>query len=282
MIMTTVVSTLGTGDRDITSHQRAIEVRGVTKRYGAREREIHALEDITLDVPMGEFVSILGPSGCGKTTLLKIVGDILEPTSGTVSIGGAPARERRRRRELGYVFQAPVLLPWKTVQENVMLPYKIGRGTTYKRSGRARINGRVESVLNRVGLAEFTDRLPAELSGGMQSRVALARALVYDPSVLLMDEPFASLDELTRTDMAFHLLELWQQLRTTVVFVTHHIEEAVMLSDRIVLMSDRPGRIRRELRVDIPRPRTLETRKDQTFRDLVDDLMADFHSRREH
>ena len=260
--------------------ERAIQVRDVTKRYGSADREIEALKAISFDIPMGEFVSILGPSGCGKTTLLKIIGDIIEPTSGSVVIDGAPARESRRRRKFGYVFQAPVLLPWKTVRGNVMLPYRIGKASA--RAGpREQVEERVDSILSRVGLSEFADRLPAELSGGMQSRAALARALVYEPSVLLMDEPFASLDELTRTDMAFHLLEIWEQLQTTVVFVTHHIEEALMLSDRILIMSDRPGRIRRRVNVAVPRPRTLETRKDPRFRELVDSLMAEFHSREE-
>lgn len=262
---------------DLVSHHGAIQIRGVSKIYGSREREVQALQAISVDIPRSEFVSILGPSGCGKTTLLKIIGDIIEPTTGSVLIDGVPAREIRRQRRFGYVFQAPVLLPWKTVRDNVKLPYKVGSGLD--RFSRDEIDRRVELTLTRVGLAEFMDRLPAELSGGMQSRVALARALVYEPGVLLMDEPFASLDELTRTEMAIHLLELWQQFKTTVVFVTHHIEEAVMLSDRILLMSERPGRVRRELVVGIDRPRTLSTRKDQEFRDLVDDLMTEFHSR---
>jgi NitT/TauT family transport system ATP-binding protein len=250
----------------------AIEVRGASKVYG--DGEIRALDPVDLSLDAGGFTAIVGPSGCGKTTLLKIIGDILAASGGDVLIDGEPAGSCRRGRRIGYVFQTPVLLPWRSVRDNILLPYDIGRGS--KRS-RASAGPRLDEVLDVVGLTDFADKLPAQLSGGMQARVALARALIYDPSVLLMDEPFASLDELTRSKMALHLLDVWQRLGTSVVFVTHHIEEAVLLADRVLVMSPRPGRIRRDIQVDLPRPRSLETRRHPLFRSLTDDLVADFH-----
>jgi NitT/TauT family transport system ATP-binding protein len=250
----------------------SIEVRGTSKVYG--DGEIRALDPVDLSLDAGGFTAIVGPSGCGKTTLLKIIGDILEASGGDVLIDGEPAAACRRERRIGYVFQTPVLLPWRSVRENILLPYEVGhRG----RRMRGSVGTRLDEVLDVVGLTEFADKLPAQLSGGMQARVALARALIYEPSVLLMDEPFAALDELTRSKMALHLLDVWQRLGTSVVFVTHHIEEAVLLADRVLVMSPRPGRIRRDIRVDLPRPRSLETRRHPLFRSLTDDLVADFH-----
>ncbi|MGY2085383.1 ABC transporter ATP-binding protein [Blastococcus sp. SYSU DS0539] len=250
----------------------AIEVRGASKVYG--NGDVRALDPVDLQLEAGGFTAIVGPSGCGKTTLLKIIGDILTASGGDVLIDGEPAGACRRERRIGYVFQTPVLLPWRTVRENVLLPYDIGRRG---RRARASIGPRLDEVLDVVGLTEFADKLPSQLSGGMQARVALARALIYEPSVLLMDEPFAALDELTRSKMALHLLDVVQRLGTSVVFVTHHIEEAVLLADRVLVMSARPGRIRRDIPVDLPRPRSLETRRHPLFRSLTDDLVADFH-----
>ena len=259
-------------------HKGAISLRGASKTYGKGERAVHALEETTLEVGSGDFVSVLGPSGCGKTTLLKVVGDIISPTTGTVLIDGRPSSEMRRARRIGYAFQSPVLLPWRDVRTNVALPFQIaGTGGRFKRLP-GDIQDRIDRVLDTVGLGGFEDRLPRELSGGMQSRVALARALVYEPSVLLMDEPFAALDELTRTAMAFHLLEVWERVRTTVVFVTHHIHEAVLLSNRILVISDRPGRLRRDIKVDLPRPRSVETRRLPLFREIAEDLVLDFYA----
>lgn len=253
----------------------AIEITGVSKIYGSGPRAVRALRPTTLSVKPNDFVSLVGPSGCGKTTLLKIVGDIISPSSGSVTVDGARAHDVRRAGHFGYVFQTPVLLPWRTVERNVQLPFEVGGRSS---GSRADIAQRIRSVLDIVGLADYSDRRPAELSGGMQARVSLARALVLEPSVLLMDEPFAALDELTRTNMAFHLLRVWERVRTTVVFITHHIEEAVLLSNRVVVMSARPGGIEREVAVDLPRPRSLETRKHPRFRELVEELVAEFYS----
>jgi NitT/TauT family transport system ATP-binding protein len=251
----------------------------VAKAYGSGHRSIHALKEITLRIDAGDFVSVLGPSGCGKTTLLKIAGDIIEPSSGRVLIDGKPSRSMRIARRIGYVFQSPVLLPWRTVRRNICLPFEVA-GIRLPFKGIPKdLGDRVDSVLDTVGLASFADRLPHELSGGMQSRVSLARALVYEPSVLLMDEPFAALDEITRTDMALHLLDVWERVRTTVVFVTHHIEEAILLSNRILLMSEHPGDIRKDIAIGLPRPRSLETRRFPEFKDIAEDLVADLHSR---
>lgn len=259
--------------------QGIIDVVDVSKTYGRASQALRALDPTTFRIEAGNFVSIVGPSGGGKTTLLKIVGDIIQPTTGRVTIDGRAVREEREGRRIGYVFQTPVLLPWRTVYQNVLLPFQIARGggRFRHRSAESETQHRVEAALETVGLGEFLGRLPRELSGGMQARVGLARALVYEPDILLMDEPFASLDELTRGEMALHLLDVWERVRTTVVFVTHHIEEAVLLSNRILVMSQRPGRVRRVIDVDLPRPRSLQTRRSPTFRDIVEDLIGDFH-----
>jgi NitT/TauT family transport system ATP-binding protein len=226
-------------------------LRDVTKTYGRGDRAVHALDTTTIDIDAGDFVSILGPSGCGKTTLLKIIGDIIDASAGEVLIDGRPSSVMRKARRIGYAFQSPVLLPWRDIQSNVALPFEIAEHRHLRRIP-SDIRDRIDTVLETVGLRAFADRLPRELSGGMQSRVALARALVHEPSILLMDEPFAALDELTRTEMALHLLNVWERVQTTVVFVTHHIHEAILLSNRILVMSERPGRIRRDIAVDLP------------------------------
>ena len=256
-----------------------ILVDGVEKIYGRGDDAVRALAPISFQVEPGEFVSILGPSGCGKTTILKIIGDIVPPSAGRVTVDGRPAAHLRRQRQFGYVFQTPVLLPWRSVRENVHLPFEMS-GRRQSSAARRDINRRIDDMLSTVGLHGFEGRLPRELSGGMQSRVSLARAFVMDATVLLMDEPFSALDELTRTEMAAELIRLWERLRTTVIFITHHIEEAVLLSNRVVVMSERPGTIRRVIDIDLPRPRTLETRRLPEFRDVVEDLVADFHAQR--
>jgi NitT/TauT family transport system ATP-binding protein len=264
-------------DRNAATPERgAIHIERVSKRYGEGRRALLALGETTLEVAPGEFVSIVGPSGCGKTTLLKTLGDVLGPSTGIVEIDGEPASVTRRQRRIGFVFQNPVLLPWRTVRDNLSLPFEVARGGS-RRKARSECHVLVEAALSSVGLSDFADRYPRELSGGMQSRVSLARAMITEPAVLLMDEPFAALDELTRTDMALHLLDLWERVRTTVVFVTHHIQEAVLLSSRILVMSPRPGIIRRDITVNLPRPRSLEVRSLPAFRDLVEDLVLDFH-----
>ena len=222
---------------------------GLTQVFGSGQRALTALTSIDLEVERGDFVSIIGPSGGGKTTLLKAIGGLLEPTSGTVLVDGVLPIEAQRRKAIGFVFQDPALLPWRTVLDNVRLPLQLnvkeGHNST---AGPAHL---VEAV----GLAEFGDYYPHQLSGGMKQRVALARALVLDPSVLLMDEPLGALDEMTRIAMRYELLRLWESSRKTVIFVTHSIPEAVLLSDRVVVMSSRPGRVLRQVRIDLPRPR---------------------------
>ena len=213
---------------------------------------LHGLDDVSIDVPHGQVTSIIGPSGCGKSTLLRIVGGLLEPSVGSVRIDGARPREAQRRHDIGIVFQEPALLPWRTVAANVRLPLEIGRGR--RRSTEA------ESLLNLVGLDEFRDYYPHQLSGGMAQRVAIARALAVDPTLLLMDEPFGALDEITRTAMRYELLRIWASqakaaARKTVLFVTHSITEAIVMSDRIIVINGRPGRVVADAAVELPPPR---------------------------
>jgi len=226
----------------------ALDALGVSLTYRTTSGEIEALRDIALSVRDGEFVSIVGPSGCGKSSLLKIVLGLERPTRGSIVIGGTEISGPSRG--VGAVFQAPVLLPWRTIEENVLLPVDVMRLDRKPATARAR------SLLQLVGLGEFGARYPYELSGGMQHRAAIVRALVHDPRLLLMDEPFAALDALTREQMAGELQRIWLESRKTVVFITHSISEAVFLSDRIVVMSARPGRIVATFQNASARPRS--------------------------
>jgi NitT/TauT family transport system ATP-binding protein len=253
----------------------------VTKTYGEGDKAVEALRPVSLETAPNDFVSIVGPSGCGKTTFLKILGDIVTPSGGKITIHDESPRAMRQARRIGYVFQTPVLLPWLSVYDNVMLPFKVAGENRRGDAEKKRIDERISETLDIFGLDDFQDRLPAQLSGGMQSRVSLARALVRDPDVLLMDEPFAALDELTRAEMSLYLLGIWERVRTTVVFVTHHIEEAVLLSNRVAVMSPRPGHFERIVDVNLPRPRGAETRKLPEFHAIVDDLMTSFIKRDE-
>ena len=210
---------------------------------------MRALDQISLDVHDNELITLVGRSGCGKSTLLRIVAGLLTPTSGTVTIGGVPVTGPRR--DVAFMFQRPALLPWRSVLENVMLPVEIHK------LDRREYGRRAHELLELVGLDGFERRAPWELSGGMQQRVALCRALVADPSILLMDEPFAALDALTREELSLELQRIWGENRKTIVFVTHSIDEAVLLADRVVVMTPRPGRIARIVSVDLPRPRSL-------------------------
>ena len=243
--------------------EKVIEVDGVNMVFKVGKGEAVALQDADLAIEAGDFVSLIGPSGCGKTTLMRLVADLIEPTAGTIRVAGKTPREARRAREYGYVFQAPVLYEWRSVLANVTLPLEI---MGYARSER---KATAERLLAMVGLEKFHRQYPWQLSGGMQQRVSIARALAFDPKLLLMDEPFGALDEITREAMNLELLRLWQETRKTIVFVTHSIAEAVFLSSRIVVMTARPGRIREVIDVDLPYPRTVETRESERFFELT-------------
>ena len=232
-----------------------VDIRGVSKTFASGRGPITALDGIDLAIRPGEFVSLIGPSGCGKSTLLRLIGDLTPPTAGSVTVNGKPAREARLNREYGMVFQAPVLMDWRTVQRNVELPLEIMGADKAERARRA------AAMLDLVELGDFARSYPWQLSGGMQQRVAIARALVFDPKLLLMDEPFGALDEMTRERLNLELMRVWRQTGTTIVFVTHSIPEAVFLSTRVVVMSARPGRISRIVDVDLPQPRTAKTRE---------------------
>ena len=249
-----------------------IAVRDVQVTYGQGSAEaVHALSDIDFGVPEGAFVSLIGPSGCGKSTLLRAVGDMIAPSAGQITIAGTPAADMRRQGRIGLVSQAPNLMPWLRIADNVRLLHDLAA----KRTGRPAPD--VEALLTLVGLAGFSRKRPAQLSGGMQSRAALARALALDPDVLLMDEPFAALDEITRDRMGIELMRIHAQFRKTVLFVTHSLAEAVFLSDAIVLMTPRPGRIARIIAVDLPRPRLPEMRLSDEFSRMVAELNRELY-----
>ena len=241
-----------------------IAIHGLTHEYGTNDDRVTALTNIDLDIDEGEFVSIIGPSGCGKTTLLRIVGGLLTPTLGTVRIDEASPDEARRQRLFGAVFQDSALLPWRTAAENVRLTIEL-LGV----SDRDDKDRDIEELLEIVRLDGFGDSYPYQLSGGMKQRVALARALATRPRILLMDEPFGSLDEITRTEMGYELLRIWESHPTTVLFVTHSIAEAVMLSDRVVVLSPRPGEIVDVVDINLPRPRMDSMEESQDFGDYM-------------
>lgn len=250
---------------DRASHLR---VDGVSLVYSTSRGPLTALQDLTLGIDRGEFVSVLGPSGCGKSTLLKLVSGLIQPTSGIVSLSGEAVT--KPRSDVGIVFQQPTLLPWKTVFENVMAPIRAMRCDASKYTGPA------EALIRLVGLEKFRNHYPRELSGGMQQRVSVARGLVHDPALLLMDEPFAALDAMTREHMMVELQRIWSRTGKSVLFITHSIPEAVFLSDRIVVMSGRPGSVSTEVHVDLPRPRSMETMGDPEFVRLSNELRAMF------
>jgi NitT/TauT family transport system ATP-binding protein len=240
--------------------QSVVSIKGVTKSF---RTGVTALRDIDLEIEPGEFVSLIGPSGCGKSTLLRIVGDLIQPSAGTILVNGKPAHQARLDHDYGIVFQDAVLYDWRTVARNVSLPLELLGWS------RVRRKARVQEMLELVELVGFESSRPWQLSGGMQQRVSIARALSFDPLLLLMDEPFGALDEMTRERMNLELLQIWEKAGSTVIFVTHSIPEAVFLSTRVVVMSARPGRISDVIAVDLPQPRGVATREDPRFFELV-------------
>jgi NitT/TauT family transport system ATP-binding protein len=226
-------------------------------------RDVKALVGINIKIRKGEFVSLLGPSGCGKTTLLRIIGDLVMPTEGSIYIDGGLPRNARLKKKYGMVFQSAVLYEWRTVWKNIRLPLEILRLPNTEASER------IERALELVGLTKFRNHYPHELSGGMQQRVSIARAFAIDPEMLLMDEPFSALDEFTREKLHEDLLRIWRQTNKTIVFVTHNIAESVFLSDKVFVLSPRPGRLSAEIAVDLPRPRLPEMRNSPEFNALV-------------
>ena len=244
---------------------KAVIVEHVSKEFRTPGRTpVTALSDISLEIERGEFVTLLGPSGCGKSTLLRMLADILQPTSGHIEIAGQSPEAIRRQRKIGFVFQESALMPWRTAAQNVAVPLEV--------TGVRHPMDRVREVLVLVGLSDFEHAYPHELSGGMRQRVSIARALVTQPEVLLMDEPFGALDEFSRNYMNDELLKIWGQAGSTIVFVTHTIQEAVYLSDRVALMSARPGRLSEIRRIDLPRPRGEHLRSDLAFMQLESSL----------
>ena len=278
------------------SKEPQVVIEGVDVVYEAGREPLTALAGIDLAVGRGEFVSVIGPSGCGKSTLLRVVGGLQAPTRGRVLIDGAPPRQAQRRKQVGFVFQDASLLPWRSVIDNVRLPLEVNRGAyprlsfeNLRTSGQGTRNqagvfpvpgslfpgaagvGEADRLVQLVGLDGFERYYPHQLSGGMQQRVAIARSLVTSPSLLLMDEPFGALDEITRSALRFELLRVWRSHAEacTVLFVTHSISEAVLLSDRVVVLTPRPGRVRAIVEIDLPRPRDERSLESAAFLDLT-------------
>ncbi len=245
--------------RPATVSEMAVQADKLSIRFGDGESATLALAEVDLTIGRGDFVSLIGPSGCGKTTLLRAIADLVQPSSGSLRVNGMTPEEARLARAYGYVFQAPALLPWRSVARNIMLPLEVmGLPREQRRAAAAH-------YIELVGLKDFARKFPWQLSGGMQQRVSIARALSFKPSLLLMDEPFGALDEITRDGLNLHLHELWARTGLTGVFVTHSIPEAVFLSTHIVVMSARPGRIVEVILSDLPRQRRLEDRETSAF-----------------
>lgn len=238
----------------------SVSVANVSVRFESDRGTVNALENVSFEIPRGGFLSILGPSGCGKSTLLRVAADLIAPTEGSVSIFGASPAEVRRRRDLGFVFQDAALLPWRTARENVALPLEVGNGARLAERGRS-----PEEMLALVGLADWHDSFPHELSGGMRQRVSIARALVTAPKILLMDEPFGALDEITRDRLNEELLRIWRDTQTTVLFVTHSVQEALYLGQQVLVLAPHPGRVREMVVPDLQKERGLKIRDTEGF-----------------
>ena len=252
-------SAVATAESGSMPQRLAVDVRSVSLTFETSDGKVEALSNVSLGIADGEFVSFIGPSGCGKTTMLRLIADLQQPTAGTLVVNGMSAEQARIERRYGYVFQAPALFPWRTIEKNLKLPLEImGYSDSEQRERAAR-------YLALVNLGGFERKFPWQLSGGMQQRVSIARALSFDPELLLMDEPFGALDEIVRDHLNEQLLQLWDKTGKTVLFVTHSIPEAVFLSTRIVVMSPRPGRIIDIIDCNFPRQRTLEIRETPEF-----------------
>ncbi|MCA1242628.1 ABC transporter ATP-binding protein [Stappia stellulata] len=242
-----------------TNADTVIDIANLSLTFETNDGPVHALSDIDLAIGEGEFVSFIGPSGCGKTTLLRVIADLEQPTGGSISVNGMTPDEARLKRAYGYVFQAAALYPWRTISDNIALPLEI------MGMGKAEREERIRKNMELVNLAGFERKYPWQLSGGMQQRASIARALSFDPDLLLMDEPFGALDEIVRDHLNEQLLKLWDKTNKTVVFVTHSIPEAVFLSTKIVVLCPRPGRIYDVIESDLPRDRTLDIRETPEF-----------------
>jgi NitT/TauT family transport system ATP-binding protein len=246
-----------------------IALEQVSKVFWTGSGAVEAVADVSLTLEHGEFVSLIGPSGCGKSTLLRIVAGLTPPSTGDVRIGNGRPADAQREKRIGMVFQQAALMPWRTVAANVALPLEVNRRGATSSRPRQEI---IDELLGLVGLADFAQAYPHQLSGGMQQRVAIARALVFNPDILLMDEPFGALDEITRDQMRYELLRIWSAARKTVVFVTHSIAESIILSDRIAVMSARPGTVREVLQVNLARPRDEQLESSREFLDMAEHL----------
>lgn len=247
-----------------------ISIRDVGMDFSRRAQTVTALDGVSLDIASGTFCSILGPSGCGKSTLLSLVSGLAKATRGEVEVDGRALTGPYH--DVGIVFQSDVLLPWMTILDNILLPARV------KRQDMAAARARGLRLLENVGLIDFRDHYPSELSGGMRQRASICRALLPEPSVLLMDEPFGALDALTREKMQLDLNRIWAEDAKTVMFITHDIEEAVALADQVIVMGPRPGKVIRRYEIDFAQPRTLDIRREPRFQDIVDDIRHVFHS----
>ncbi|MBR2177114.1 MAG: ABC transporter ATP-binding protein [Clostridia bacterium] len=256
---------------DINRNDVEIMLDDVGMVYTASDgRDVQALTSVSMNIQKGEFISLLGPSGCGKTTLLRIIADLIKPTSGKVLIGGETPQQARLKRRYGMVFQSAVLYDWRTVIKNIELPLEIIGIPKEERHERA------AKMLDLVGLSEFERHYPRQLSGGMQQRVGIARALALQPEILLMDEPFSALDEFTREKLHVDLLKIWRKTNKTIIFVTHNISESVFLSDRVCVLSPHPGRLSAVIDIDLPRPRTMDLKDTAEFTALVSKVRNSF------
>jgi NitT/TauT family transport system ATP-binding protein len=250
-----------------------ISLKGVTKRFAARSGDdVLALKEVSLDIPRDQFVTLVGPSGCGKSTLMKLIGGLTTPSDGVVKLDGNALD--RPSRDVGMVFQRPVLLPWRSVLDNILFPIQMLGWSIPKYLDEA------HRLIELVGLRGFEKALPKELSGGMQQRVSICRALIYNPRLLLMDEPFGALDAMTREDLSIEVMRIWMERRKTVVFVTHSINEAVLLADRVIVMTARPGRVVMDVPIDLPRPRDLATEFMPRFKEYSDLIRGAIYAER--